>query len=429
MEKKKHILIGAALFNWSETQRMTYIAEELIKRGCEVIFMGDGKYAYLIENLQCQRIYPECDEKWFTQERIHKMLNLDQYGNGYGTAEEIEEVVKEEIKIIETCKPDIILTGYRNTLTVSAKAAKVPLVWCLSAVVSPMFFQKGLATIPVDIKVNHFLTNITDEKQKEKYYAKFACMNALSNNSTSKEWNKVLKKYGLPEFKSDMMIFQGDYNLMSDASELFQELGKGNKQYGFCGPFQPRDEEMELPKWLEDYKPNGRKVVLITMGSSGSVDILKEVLDSLAGLEYDFFVSTLGKLDKPEETYPDNFYFADKFPIRSILEKVDGCIIHGGQGTLYSVAFSGKPFVGVPMFNEQQYNLKNLTKKYPSGLTVLKNEISSEKMQWAVREIMEQESYQENAEKLKQQLSKYVVQEDRQAQVVAADKIMSLIGE
>lgn len=429
MDKKKHILIGAALFNWSETQRMIYIAEQLIKRGCHITFMGDGKYAYLVEQLGVERTFLECDEKWFTDERVYKMLNLDKYGNGYATAEEIKEVVEEEVKVINECKPDLILTGYRNTLTVSSKVTKIPLVWCLSAVVSPMFFQKGLATIPVDIKVNHFLTNITDEKQKEKYYAKFACMNALSNNNTSKEWNKVLKGYGLPEFKSDMAIFQGDYNLMSDAKELFKEFEADNKQYGFCGPFQPRDEEMDLPQWLKEYKHGDRKVILVTMGSSGSEEILTKTLESLVSLDYDIFVSTLGKINNPEEKYPDNFYFAEKFPIQTILNKVDGCIIHGGQGTLYSVAFAGKPFVGVPMFNEQQYNLKNLTKKYPAGLTVLKNEISKEKMQQVVREIMEQEHYAESARQLKQQLSQYVEQEGKSAPVVAADKIMNMVGE
>lgn len=429
MDKKINILIGAALFNWSETQRMVYIAEQLKKRGCRVTIIGEGKYAYLVEPLQCERIYPTCDKKWFTEERINKMMNLDKYGNGYASAEEIKEVVEEEVRIIKECEPNLILTGYRNTLTVSSRVAKVPLVWCLSAVVSPMFFQKGLATIPVDIKVNHFLTNITNEIQKEKYYAKFACMNALSNNGTSKEWNKVLKEYGLTEFKSDMAIFEGDFNLMSDAEEVFEEFGAGNLKYRFCGPFQPRDEEMELPQWLKEYQHGDRKVILVTMGSSGSGEILKATLDSLVGLYYDFFVSTLGKLENSEDTYPDNFYFADKFPIQAILKKVDGCVIHGGQGTLYSVAFAGKPFVGVPMFNEQQYNLKNLTKKYLAGLTVLKNEVNKEKLQRAVCEVMEQKSYQENATKLKQQLSQYVEKEEMSAPVVAADKIMSFLGE
>ena len=45
----KYILVGSALFNWSETQRMIEISDELTRRGYQIVFVGKGKYDFLLE--------------------------------------------------------------------------------------------------------------------------------------------------------------------------------------------------------------------------------------------------------------------------------------------------------------------------------------------------------------------------------------------
>ena len=134
--EQQTVLIASALFNWSETQRMIEIGLEMHRRGHRVVFLGEGRFDHLLNGLPFVRERLEADRRWYTPERIAKMLNMEKYGNQYTTYEELDDIVQAELELIARYQPFVIVTGYRMTLTVSARIAKVKLAWCLSAVVS-----------------------------------------------------------------------------------------------------------------------------------------------------------------------------------------------------------------------------------------------------------------------------------------------------
>ena len=137
--KKKKVLVGAALFNWSETQRMITIVDGLWKNGWQVYFAGKGPYERLIADEPYKRVYLQCDTWWYDQKHIDRMMDMGRYGGRIGSAQELEQVVNEEIALIREIQPDLMLTGYRMTFTASARICQVPLVWCMSAVMSQPF--------------------------------------------------------------------------------------------------------------------------------------------------------------------------------------------------------------------------------------------------------------------------------------------------
>ena len=93
----KYILVGSALFNWSETQRMIEISDELTRRGYQIVFVGKGKYDFLLEEKCYIREHIAYDEKWYTPDRITKMLDMDRHGNNYATLDEIENIIASEV--------------------------------------------------------------------------------------------------------------------------------------------------------------------------------------------------------------------------------------------------------------------------------------------------------------------------------------------
>ena len=68
-----------------------------------------------------------------------------------------------------------------------------------------------------------------------------------------------------------------------------------------------------------------------------------------------------------EEELPklnDNILLKKFIPnIAKLNQMVDLAIIHGGRGTVYTAAYSGKPAIGIPLHSEQQHNLDNLAQK------------------------------------------------------------------
>ena len=136
---RRTILAGPAWFNWSESQRMIAIGDELEKMGYQVILLGEGYYDHLIGDRTWQRIVPKTDREWFTPERILDMLSMETVGNQYADEALISAMAGEEMNIFRQIRPDAVLTGYRPTLTLSTRIARLPMVWCLSAVLSLPF--------------------------------------------------------------------------------------------------------------------------------------------------------------------------------------------------------------------------------------------------------------------------------------------------
>lgn len=418
--------MAPAMFNWSETQRMIKIASALKNSNYQIIFLGSGYYSYLLDKTDFDCIQISEDAQWFSEERKKKMMDIDRYGNDYASSVEIESIVSAEVKLLKKLNPEVVITGYRTSMSISAKIVQIPLVWCLSAVITPMYFCSGLATFPDNKNMHVFLENFHSEELKQKYIQKFLKLSAKSNCSTSKEWNKVLKKYKLPVFKSDLDIFKGDLNLMSDAAELFPDSFVNDDKYKFCGPIFSKND-IKLPNWVPQVCKNSKKSILVVLGSSGHRNVFIKILDSLRGLDANIFVAKVNILSKEDESdYPNNFYFCDSFPLIETLDYMDICIMHGGQGTMYDNIISGTPFIGIPMFNEQQYNLENLC-RYGGGIIIHQNELNKSVLVEAINSILNNKTYYDNMKNLKKMVYKYCFEDDFDAAKKSAKYITELL--
>ncbi|EPR12225.1 glycosyltransferase [Ruminiclostridium papyrosolvens] len=418
----KRVLVASAAYNWAETHRMAAIGKVFSKKGYEVYSIGKGCYEHLLQENMIH-LKMKADDMWYSEDRIHKLMHMDDYGNDYCTEAELKTIVSEEIELLQRINPDIVITGYRTTMSLSCKYTKIPIVWVLSAVVSPIYFKLGLASMPERTPLD-YVKNIKDKKTQSRYYSTLA----LKNNGTSKVWNKVAQEYGLKTFKSDLDIFNGDFNLMSDIAELFQDFKDLPENYSFCGPLF-NYEKIYLPESVTNYNDVGRKKIFVSMGSSGEKKIFLKLLELLKDIDADIFVSTTSILAEEETVvFPDNFYFAKAFPHKEMAERVNLSIIHGGQGTVYTTILAGKPFIGIPMFSEQQYNLENI-EKFGSCIHLRVSDLNAENFKKSIDKIISANSYIDNAKKLKELVVPYYEDENRNASVIAASKIVEYFNE
>lgn len=87
-----------------------------------------------------------------------------------------------------------------------------------------------------------------------------------------------------------------------------------------------------------------------------------------------------------------------------VARRVDIAIIHGGHGTTYTQAYSGTPFIGIPMQMEQQYNLDALA-QLGCGLVTPRRRYREVHLGEAIDVIFsDYDHYKENAMALRERL-------------------------
>ena len=413
------IVAGPAWFNWSESQRMLAIADSLDRLGYEIILLGEGTYDRLIGNRPYERIILEEDSRWFTPEREKGMLDMEVTGNQYAGVREIRSMVEAEIDLLSRLRPQAALTGYRPTLTLSTRICHIPLIWCLSAVLSKPYArlrQQRLQDVPGMSRVNK-------KNRMEDYTAlRSAAADHIAGDrqqkgaGTSKAWNQVLASYHVPLLQADLDLLKGDLNLMSDAPELFPEIGQADSSYVWTGPILNR-MRIEMPAEarfvLEAEKKKEELRVLVSLGSASTAGTLRRVLTALDHLPGTVLATNIGKLSADEmSNCPKHIRFFEKLPLIETAKQCDFAVIAGGQGTIYAMLAAGCPFISVPAAYEQQLNAENIRERLGCCDVVFLHELKGKRLEKAIRNMRENLGvYREHAEKASVMMRPYVREE------------------
>ncbi len=421
---KKTVLVAPEMVDLAESHRMASFARAFHELGHDVVVLGDGRYDYLFDDIPCRRVFIEYDSVWMDDEHFRRMHNVDEYGMNWIAPAELSTFIAAEVELLRSIRPDVAITGFRPSIRLSSRVMGVPLVWVLSAAVSEPYFQSGLGTAPHGLFVKHPLMALAPPPLRN-WVANMAPLHLPFKIDA---WNKVALKWGIGRFESTLSIFRGDLNLLSDAPELFPELDRLPAGYAFCGPLL-MEHPIPAPDSLRNYqKKPGRPVIFFSMGSSGSPQLFKSLVPALANQPYDVFVATTSIIDKAEFGHlPDNVIMEKFFPPIEVAALADVAVIHGGQGTVYSALFAGTPFVGVPMFSEQQYNLEAMARR-GSGLVLRRDHCTPQTLLGAVRRILADGDFAQSAAYIQEMLLKYRSQPDLYPPRVGAEMVIDYLA-
>jgi UDP:flavonoid glycosyltransferase YjiC (YdhE family) len=191
--------------------------------------------------------------------------------------------------------------------------------------------------------------------------------------SWSRPFNAIARDYDLPRFTYPQQIAHGDYTLFTDFKELVNDKSTDIHDNEFyIGPIffdelfnDFSNNRNHINKEIFDHISNGNKSILVSLGSSGTKELFERILHVLGKTDFRVvavYTSILSPENLPEVN--KNIMLKQYVPsMREINEKVDLAILHGGQGTVYTAAYSGKPVIGFPMQFEQHMNLELLERK------------------------------------------------------------------
>lgn len=401
----KNSLVGffPLFFNLAETGGAVLIAKEYMKMGGRAIFFSHGgEYEYLAEEIGCKviKVKPFYDDEFL--DSVWKYIKLETLKNPFSKT--LEEFVQEEIKAYKRTNVDLIVSTNNFPCVISARVENIPLI----CVTPKVIFNFTKYPDSADI----LLTRLLPE------FIKLRLLNIIAPKI--KMWvgpfTKLAKKYNVPVPRYEYDLVKGDVTLYVNYPDLIRlDNTKISKNEIFTGPLildelfkrtikniDVEKEENEIEKHL---RRKGRSI-LFSFGSSGYKETYLKVLGALNKTDYNV-IAVYDNIVKENELpeVNENILLKKFVPsIMNINKKVDLAILHGGQGTVFTAAYSGKPVIGFPMQFEQHLNLEILSRKGTAIIASRKN-FKEQTLLKYIREIFDNyDRYLMNSKKLAESL-------------------------
>jgi UDP:flavonoid glycosyltransferase YjiC (YdhE family) len=372
----------------SHTVRVLAIAKALRQTGrYDIIFSGDGLYMKLVEQAGFEWIKTQL----FNKEELFQRID-DNLATIYFTAENYEKYFQIEKAMIGKILPDIIIRDhFREMAGVGAKIKQIRAfdVFVQKATLSPYYhFDFKPEKLPewISIFPKRFLL-FAARKIENHYRRKNSCY-----------IRKKLKELGLQKYISIDGV-RPDLTLFPDAKELFELADADSRICKHIGPVLLTGQD-PAPEWLEEFKRDKRKKILIARGTSGKYDMTGLFENTFNDGKY--AIAFYGVEDKKI----NDFYGCGKFDIDNVLPFCDLIISHSGTGTNYSAIKHKVPMLVFYDHFEQQINAVELERK-GVALRLDRKHRRREDILASVEEILDNNKFKQNITAMSQSISRY----------------------
>ncbi len=396
---KKTLLFAPAAFDLAETTRMIEIAKGVRQHPeaaavFDIQFISDGgDFERLIEGegLPLKKMEPR-----LTPEKIDYIGQVDK-GERFAPAFTVEETltrIGNEANYLKQVAPTAVITGSYVTIPVTCQILHLPLVWVIQSTWLRDFFAHGAGMTDgitfgpakriADGLVLAFIN----------FWIRVGFLNSL---------NKAARRFGVREYRSIFDYWRGDVTLVAEPAEFSGAQLPPN--HFFTGPLMAR-QDFPLPAEIQDI-PRDQPLIYFAMGSSGTPEIVANLIESFAGRPYRVISPVKFMLAKvPGVRVPPNVIVTDWLPALQVNRMVDLSVIHGGIGTVMTAAYAGKPVVGVGMQPEQDANIACLVRK-GFAIRVPKSKDPSRKVQQAIERLLHDEGAKRRAQEFARVMEKW----------------------
>jgi UDP:flavonoid glycosyltransferase YjiC (YdhE family) len=385
--------------NLAETSRLVRTAERFRELGGRAVFFSHGgDYEELARNagFPVQPVEPI-----YTEEQIRDLMKFDQlekFGDPFPDDWLIEHVLSEERAYADR-RVGLVVTGFNVPCVLSARKARIPLVFIIPGTALPAYFEAGLATFP-DTFENSF-THLLPNQLKNRLTNWFM----LRSRAGTGAFNRVARRFELPLLPNSLSLWMGDYTLASDLKEALELPAEYDlREEDYIGPLLA-NLGIPLEEKVRAHLERPGRSIYFAMGSSGNKQLYLRALGALGRTGYNVVAAyTTIVVEEELPSVGENVLLEKFVPAEIVNKMVDLAILHGGQGTFYTAAYSGRPVIGIPMQPEQQYNIDILV-RHGSAIRLSKRHFREEALIGAIERIFgDYDRYRARAEALAQRL-------------------------
>ncbi|MYM31645.1 glycosyl transferase family 1 [Duganella sp. CY15W] len=287
----------------------------------------------------------------------------------------LAQYVLDDVALLEAVRPDVVVGDFRLSLSVSARVARVPYVALINAYWSPYVKQHyHVPALP--------MTRVLPIALAERL---FRGVRPLAFALHSRPLNQVRRAYRLPSLGYDLrrIYTDADHVLYPDLPEMFPPLDMPTT-HSYLGPviWSP---PVALPAWW-DTLPAGRRIVYVTLGSSGQAALLPTLLEALAPLPVTVLVATAGHA--VPANVPSNARLAPYLPGMLAAQRASLVICNGGSPTSQQALVAGVPVLGIAGNLDQYLNMQGVL-RMGAGILLRSDRVREKQLRAATLQLLE----------------------------------------
>jgi UDP:flavonoid glycosyltransferase YjiC (YdhE family) len=346
--RRRRVLFFAEAVTLAHVARPYALARKLPQAHFEVIFAAHPRFASLFEPVP-----------WHSRalESISSadFLKALAAGKPVFDAETLERYAKEDGELIRDIDPDVVVGDFRISLSVSARQAGVPYVNITNGYWSPYARPEWLApTLPITRYVGPTMATWL-----------FRAARPFAFAAHARPMNALRATHALPKLASDVRYAysDGDLTLYADLPGLVPLVSPPPSHWQM-GPVEWAPA-MEAPPWWESL-PEGRSIVYVNLGSSGSSELLPRIIKALADQSLPTVVATTGRPLDVQGLH--NVWSAPFLDGARLAERARLVICNGGSPSTQQALINGAPVLGLPSNLDQYLNMGYVQR---AGLGVL----------------------------------------------------------
>jgi MGT family glycosyltransferase len=228
--------------------------------------------------------------------------------------------------------------------------------------------------------------------------------------------NEALRSCGAPElseFFFDSAAHLPDRFLQLSAEAFEYPRSDLKESVQFIGNLMPNlHSTSPLPAWWDSLDAS-KPVVLVTQGTIANWDVSQLIEPAIAALadEQVTVIVAAGRPDLeviqlPAGVKPQNVKIENYIPFEQILHKVDVFVTNGGFGAVNLSLSEGVPMV-VAGDTEDKIFTANRVGRSQAGINLATGHPTAEQIRTAVRTVLSDKKYKENALKLQKEFARY----------------------
>lgn len=358
MSVKKTLVFAPAAFNLAEVTRMIEVAKGA-RRSFHCVFIsydGARRHAALIEGegFELHHLDPQ-----MSPEDIQQFWAVDR-GEKIGEIIAFDKVlarVEAELALYKQVGAVGVVTGFCLSVSVSARVAKLPLVWIAQT------------TWLREYAVEHAVWPDAFDYPRLRVLPE-RWLNALARamlprfaRLAARPFTRASRRYGLTGF-TGYDLLEGDHTLFAEPKGFSPTPVPARLagRHAFIGPLIARLPN-PVPAALVRRDPS-RPLVYFAMGSSGVEETVAKIVEGFARAPYDVVAPIAQLVSERRLRVPENVMVTDLLPAHLVNPMADVSVIHGGIGTVLTACLSGTPIVGIGNgLIEQEHNLDCVVRK------------------------------------------------------------------
>jgi len=259
---------------------------------------------------------------------------------------DMENIYINQVNAILEHKPVLVIGDTALTLKMAAEKCHTPYIALLNGYMTKYY------AVRKSIPSSHYAKEYVNKIQPHIFNFIADIAEVISFRKIHKPFSLIRSKNKLSAKRSYLQEIEGDFNLICDIPKLFPQK-KLPSNFMFIGAlfYKSLRQEDELQKICK----NGKKNILVSIGSSGNPYILKLLFNQIFN-NYNIIVSS----QNPTKSEFEFITCKEFINNCAILEYIDILICHGGNGTVYQGLSFGIPLLCTTTIFEQEWNVQRI---------------------------------------------------------------------